>query len=83
MPKDAPTFGDRVCIRDIDGEQTSFASRAKEGIFLHWTMAVTHGAAIAILTDPSMTSDQGCPSVKIVTASGPRKMAREIAVVES
>ena len=73
MPKDAPTFGDRVLIRDIEGEQKSFAPRAKEGIFLHWTMAVTHGAAIAVLTGPPTTEDRDRPSVKIVTASGPKK----------
>ena len=39
---------------------------------------MTHGAAIAVLTAPSMMSDQGCPSVKIVTASGPRKWPEKL-----
>ena len=34
MPKNAPTFGDRVLIRDIQGEGTSFDASAKEGVFL-------------------------------------------------
>ena len=78
MPKDAPTFGDRVLVRHFEGEQTSFAPRAKEGIFLHWTMAVTHGAVVAVMTGTADRDDSSCPSVKIVTASGPKKWPEKL-----
>ena len=34
MPNDAPTFGNRVLIRDPKGEDKSFAKTSKEAIFL-------------------------------------------------
>ena len=52
LPMNSPTFGDRVLIRDIHGEEKSFVPKAREGIFLHWTMAVTNGAMVALMTDP-------------------------------
>ena len=53
IPANAPTFGNRVLVRDIQGEKTSFAQKAKEGIFLCWTSEMVHGAKVAI---PSITS---------------------------
>ena len=62
VPKNAPTFGDRVLIRDIQGEGTSFDASAKEGVFLHWSMAVTNGAMVAIMTDPKTRGKRPSPN---------------------
>ena len=56
MPKNAPTFGDRVLVRSIEGEKRSFDERCKEAIFLCWTTEVTNGAVVAILPDGFFTS---------------------------
>merc|ERR1712085_101866 len=53
-----------------------FAPKAKEAIFLHWTMTVTNGAMVALMNDPC--NERGNmrhkinPSVKIVVTSGPK-----------
>merc|ERR1712085_5370 len=53
-----------------------FAPKAKEAIFLHWTMTVTNGALVALMNDPC--NERGNmrhkinPSVKIVVTSGPK-----------
>ena len=83
IPDNEPTFGNRVLVRDIQGEQTSFAPKAKEGIFLCWSSEVVHGAKVAI---PSTKQCAWNPKkdvstdVKIVTASGPKKWPKETKV---
>merc|ERR1712085_204694 len=53
-----------------------FAPKAKEAIFLHWTMTVTNGALVALMNDPC--NERGNmrhkinPSVKIVVTSWPK-----------
>ena len=56
MPKNAPTFGDRVLVRSIEGEKRSFDERCKEAIFLCWATEVTSDAVVANLLDGFITS---------------------------
>ena len=75
IPANAPTFGNRVLVRDIQGEQTSFAQRSKEGIFLCWSSEVVHGAKVAIPATVKGWNPKRDTNIeiKIVTVSGPKK----------
>ena len=44
LPSDAPTFGNRVLVRDPKAEDKSFTKRTKEAIFLCWDTSVIQGA---------------------------------------
>ena len=63
LPSDAPTFGNRVLIRDPQGEEKRFASKTREGVFLCWDSTV-QGAYVMT------TREDGTPT--IVSASAPR-----------
>ena len=69
MPTNAPTFGNRVLVRDRDGEIRSFTSRLKEGLFLCWDSATVQGAYVLVQRDDGDT--------RIIATSGPLPWPKE------
>ena len=68
LPSDAPTFGNRVLVRDPKAEDKRFTKRTKEAIFLCWDTSVIQGAyAMTTKEDGSHT---------MVAVSGPRPWPR-------
>jgi len=62
LPVDAPTFGNRVLIRDPKAEEKSFVKKMNEAIFLCWDSTTVQGAFVLTQKDSGPT---------IVATSGP------------
>ena len=56
FPSDAPTFGNRVLIRDPKGEEKSFAKKTREGLFLCWDSTVVQGAYVMTTREDGSTT---------------------------
>ena len=64
LPADAPTFGNRVLLRNHKGEDKSFMDNTREGIFLCWDASVIQGAYVLVQREDGTST--------IIAASGPR-----------